>query len=366
MVMNTPQDEAIHILSELINDLTQPESDLKSILRRCQHICQLLDWTKQLEWFDRELNGYLQEIDRPDYRQIPGKLIWEPEGSKYDIIEWETEEGIYGHESNDLDEELATLDVWSGIDFIVNSVNIGYKALTDETKISHLRSGKQIKLRRVRSFPAVNFSWCLSAINRYAFDFASRAYTQLKYGSAIQDIWYEYRSNVEAKLIELGFHHHLNEIHNGLLEDNPEAWRSAVYECRSLLSDVANYLWRDQRSTYDHLPGGSSKGNLSVTEDKFANRIYAYLHQKGISGKQRKFMREEITRLAGSIRSLIGYQSKAHQPIQKEDARTIALSTYFLLGELVLKTDMKPIEEYGKPSIPDLRTNEENNNISSE
>lgn len=53
--------------------------------------------------------------------------------------------------------------------------------------------------------------------------------------------------------------------------------------------------------------------------------------------------------MAMSIRSLIELQSQAHGPVMKEDARSVAIATYFILGELVTKTDMQPIEKCGQP-----------------
>jgi hypothetical protein len=61
-------------------------------------------------------------------------------------------------------------------------------------------------------------------------------------------------------------------------------------------------------------------------------------------------MRYEIERLATSIRGLIALEGEAHAPIGREEGRTVALSTYFILGELALRTDLLPIEVYGPPA----------------
>jgi len=115
------------------------------------------------------------------------------------------------------------------------------------------------------------------------FDFASRSYTVLRYGNVLTDIWHDYRVAVDAALARMQLHKHLDAIQEGVRSDNPELQHAPGFACRNLLTDLAAYLWRDPRTTYDLLPGGQAKGEkLVVTADKFANRLRAYLHQKGL------------------------------------------------------------------------------------
>jgi hypothetical protein len=90
---------------------------------------------------------------------------------------------------------------------------------------------------------------------------------------------------------------------------------------------------------------------LDVTQGHTKNRIAAYLHQKGLSGTEGKYLRSEVERLVASIDSIISFQSAAHDPIDLQNARSIAISTYLLVGEIVTRTDLIPIKEYGNPKI---------------
>ena len=49
------------------------------------------------------------------------------------------------------------------------------------------------------------------------------------------------------------------------------------------------------------------------------------------------------------IETLNELDSKAHDVITLHDARTAAIGTYIILGELVTRTDMKPLIEYQSP-----------------
>ena len=203
-----------------------------------------------------------------------------------------------------------------------------------------MRKKSVLHLARKRSGSSVSgssqlrISVCLHEIERVTFNFASGTYVQLKYGDSITDIWTIYRKNVEVALNKLDLTNHLQAIQSGLQSENPELWRTAVLEYRNMLSDVANYLWKDPRPTYEHLSNRDHIGKMDVYPNKYANRLAAYLHQKGMTGIRGRYVRDEVERIAASIRSLVSFQAEAHDPIELVDARSVALGTYFILGEL--------------------------------
>lgn len=249
------------------------------------------------------------------------------------------------------DDEPATLEVFDGVHWLIGALASGYSEPTGETKIGRLHTMlHDIQLDRYRVFPPASFIRVEKAITTIVYDFACNSYVQFNYGNMISDIWNDYRVSVDAAIGNLGMDQHLKAIQTGLQTENPESWRAAVFECRNLLDEVANHLWQDERDYYEHLPG-TTKGRLDVSEGKSKNRFGAYPHQKGLYGTDAKFVRDKAERLWGSIGTLTEYQSKAHSPIGREQARSIALGTSFILGELTIKTDLQPIEKYGSPQI---------------
>jgi len=331
----TPQEEATQILSEVLGDLTSPSRDLKVVLRRCQHACELLGWEEFREWFQQELSGYPADAEVPQYRRIPGQLIWR-------------DKNLYTPGRHTDEKEDIVRETREGIDYLLAGARIGQREETGETEVAvSSGGGLQVISERVRLFRKMQFDLALNSLEQSAFNFASRSYTLLRYGNALSDIWTDYRSQVDATLQRLDLTHHLKAIESGLESDNSQAWRQAVWSCRDSLNDVANHLWRDPRKTYEYLQGADGKP-MSVVEGKFANRLGAYVHQKGMHGKRGKFLRAEVERLAESIRALAGLQGKAHEPVSREEARLVAIATYLVLGELATKTDMQPIEQYSQ------------------
>jgi hypothetical protein len=343
-----PQQEAISILREAIADLTSPDRDLTSIMRRCQHACEILGWEPAKAWFHQELNGYYPDTVLPPHRKIQGSRKWEFEGPLYEGIMYRSDESMHGLDPKVYDEEADVLEVRAGLSWFVSGAQHGYREPLSEKKKAPSPSGRdQVTLRRVRSFSAGSIAYSLSQIEKHVFDWVSASYVQLQYGNQVKDIWERRRAVVDAAIQNLGLANHLSAIQDGITRDNPESWRSAVFECRSLLNDVANHLWQDARDTYDYLPGSASNGKLDVRKDKFSNRLSAYLHQKSVTGTTGRFLRDEAERLSVSIRSLVAADSEAHSPIERPLAETVVLSTYFIIGELALRTDLEPITQYG-------------------
>ncbi len=348
------QEEAVQILGDVLHALTSSKHDLKVILRQCQHVCTLIGWKDALAWFQRELTGYPQDAALPLYRFVNGKVDWVLQGSIYEISTWAAETMI--NRPPDEDAILPpTLEVRTDIDTLLAAAQGGYREHTPQTKQQWSKKlGRAVTLVAVKDYPAFSFAGCVATIESHTFNWASNAYVVLRHGNVLGEIWADYRKQVDASLGSLGFANHMEAINRGIQSDNPEEWRNAVLGCRNLLSDLADHLWHDPRPTYEHLPGtdkdGKRTSKMSVSKGMSKNRLRAYLHQKGLCGTRGEFLSGEIERLADSVSALIAYQSTAHAPITRDDARSIALGTYFIIGEFVIRTDMQPIQQYGKPA----------------
>lgn len=344
-----PQGDAIELLSGVLQELLLPERDLQSVLRRCYHACQLLDWGDSRDWFYRELNGYPNLDSVPMYRHVPGRISWRPSAGLLVAHDWAVED-LFSTEQKDHGEPT-TLVVFAELHWLLKAAQSGYVEITGETRGEYLRRrDAYITMEQIRVFTAADFARVVTRIESATYTFASDAYRLLKYGDVVSDVWQGYRRQVDRVLAQLGFTEHLEAIHTGLQSGNPQGWRNAVFGCRNVLTDAAAYLWQDKRKTYSHLNNAEGRA-IKVTAEKFANRLGAYLHQKGLTGTSGKFMRDEVERLAGSIRSLVAYQSEAHAPIAEHAARSIAVATYVILGELATRTDMRPITKYGTPAV---------------
>jgi hypothetical protein len=74
------------------------------------------------------------------------------------------------------------------------------------------------------------------------------------------------------------------------------------------------------------------------------------MHQKGFRGSSGTFFRRELDTQYSAIEALYAIQSRAHDDVvTAAEARSTALATIFVIGELVTKTGLEPLAEYGQP-----------------
>jgi hypothetical protein len=349
--MMDPKEEAIQYLSEVIHDLTSTNPDLKNALRKCQHACDLLGWTQQRDWFKTELGGYSNQ-DQPSHRFISGVASWRLMGGFQERLDRATD-AVFHDEEWLIQKETVTSYAFGSLDWILSVSNTGAYELTGEVKdVWPKRGGTPYKVERIAEYPPHTFQQVLKQIEKMVFDFASASYVTVKYQQVIGGIFSYYQNQVDLWLQNISLKNQMDAIQSGLKSSNPADWQQAVLGCRTLLTAVANYLWQDPRETYEHLPG--KDGKLKVTSDLPKNRLSAYIHQKGFrQTKEGLFLKEELESWATTMRSLYDWQSKAKSITPTlEEARSVALSTVFIIGEIVIKTDRQPITEYSNPAHP--------------
>lgn len=344
--VSSSQDEAIDILKEVLDNFFSSQAiDLKNVLRRCVHVCEILNWNEQLTWFQDELFGYPSGVELPGYRKaIRGRIVWRATGGIDTVIAKviEDEHRLKGEPT-----EYTEMDVWSGIDWVLSASQWGYSESTGRKSSQYISyRHRDIETEEAKVYDKQAFQTILTSIENSVFNFVSKSYAVLRYGDVLQDIWEGYRTKVDEKLISIGFGGHIDTIKTGLNSNNPQDWKTAMWSCRDILRDVASYLWQDPRETYDHLKGKGKGGKLRVTQGDYVNRLGAYLHNKGTTGETGAYLRDEMERIYNSIQTLNKLDSKAHDVITLHDARTAAVGTYFILGELAIRTDMKPVTEY--------------------
>jgi hypothetical protein len=346
------KEEALKLAEQALELCSTPGHDTLGVLRLGYRISELLQWPTAKDWFWRELQGYPADVDPPWYRKgVQGSLEWR-------VPELPQETAIHvGHFGIGVPQNsaVAIQDLHHGVGWLAASAIDGYQERTGATSVHSAPAplDRMYTIYQTRNFPAVAFRRVLALIEDEAFRWLSNVQASLRYGGTLGDAWGLYTRVVDEKLPQLGLAPHYLTIDVGLRSSNPQDWRAALWSCRDLLHDLAGYLWRDPNPTYKHLPGKGKDGGLDVTESHYVNRIGAYLHQKLGGSTTREYLATEADRIYASIDKLSDFASKAHSGAPAyEDLRTAALSTYFLVGELVLRTDMVPVEVASDVTVP--------------
>jgi hypothetical protein len=288
------------------------------------------------------LDGFTVDQALPGYRKgVQAYITWRAHTMKADAKLLITENGA-GRPTR----TPTIQDVRYGVAQLVAASGRGLFTRTGREDTRYLPSWHEdVPVEEVQVLPEESIAMVLQGLHNTLFTYASQAYTLLRFGDAVGDVWREYRSRVDQALARIGLQGCLDAIRGGLESNEPERWRQAMWSCRDLLQGLAAYLWQDDRGTYPHLKNEKERP-IAVTPDKYLNRLAAYLHQKGVTGTVGAYLRAELDRINSSIHALNELYSEAHEPVSREDARLAAVTVYTLLGELVARTDMVPVERY--------------------
>lgn len=326
--------QAARVLGEIVTAIASGNADLVGVLRKAYFACGLAGpgWELWQQWFQRELEGYLADAPLPDYRRgVPGESWWDAMGSYVAV-----RRALRGEAKQS---EPTTMDCPYGLTEVLRWAQSGLRIPSGERR----RIDRDHHEEWVTLYGPAGFQHIARVVEQMTYRFATSAYTTLTYGDALQGIWEGYRTTVEATLSQLGFDRQFESIRDGIASDNPQSWRNAMWACRDVLRDLAAHLWRDSQKTYAALTGANGKP-LVVDESKYVNRLLAYLHFKGETGGAGAYLKAEIERIVSSLHTLNDLDSKAHNPVTKQDARLAAIGTYTILGEFIARTDMQPVE----------------------
>ncbi len=339
--MTTRNAQAAQLLSEVVSAIASGNTDLVAVLRKAYFACGLAGWADWQQWFQCELEGYPAGLPLPDYRRgVPGQATWVA-ANAYAVAAVVARGMVQGEAEPP---QPMTMDCPYGMADVLMWAQAGVRVPSGERR--HIDRGHYEEW--VTTFGPEGFQRVAQAVENTTFRLATSAYTTLTYGDALQSIWEGYRATVEATLSQLGLDKHFETIRDGVASNNPQSWRNAMWASRDVLRDLAAYLWRDRRKTYDTLTGTNGKP-LVVDESKYVNRLLAYLHRKGETGTAGAYLAAEIERIVSSLHALNDLDSKAHAPVTRQDARLAAIGTYTILGELIARTDMQPVENQDVP-----------------
>jgi hypothetical protein len=340
--VSTAQEEALGIFAAVVDDLTTGGVELNSTLRRCIHAARLLGWQDNVSWLNAELNGFAADQALPPYRRsVPAYTQWV--AHTLDAIA----KLVVTEQHGDKPTKTWThRDLRVGVAQLKTGAEKGLVWRTGNEDTRHLKTWDQdVPVHEVLVMPKESVAQVVEGLENALFSYASEAYSVLRLGDSVGDIWRDFRNRVDEALARIGLQAHLEAIRTGLESDNPEQWRQAMWACRDLLRDLAAHLWQNSHKTYPYLK--NDKGApIAITSDKYVNRLMAYLHQKGVTGTAGAYLRAELERINSSIQTLNKLYNEAHEPVTLDDARLAAVTVYTLLGEFVARTDMQPVLEY--------------------
>ncbi|MEX1195743.1 MAG: hypothetical protein WD904_12870 [Dehalococcoidia bacterium] len=329
------KDEATQLLKDVVARLSGSEPDVALSLRTAAHVCNLMGWADPLKWLTGEIKGYANAETAPEYRRVVAYETWRPDSTR-GVIEQAV---MKSHGYGDNERKRVPWILTGGIESLLATAEHGRIVNSGPDEERYFGIKKRAMMGRLTTIvDAQQAQNSVQKLRNTVFEWASRNYAALQLGDIVGDIFSDYRSRVDARLSELGLTAHLEAISGGLTSSNPQDWRQATYGVRDALRDLAKHLWQVNGDVYPFLENDDGKP-IRVTEDKYVNRLWAYLHAKGVTGSTGVYLRA----LLRWLHALDDIASKAHEGVTLEEARMTVVGLYTAIGELSLRTDMQPL-----------------------
>lgn len=145
----------------------------------------------------------------------------------------------------------------------------------------------------------------------------------------------EVRQETDKKLMQLDdrVFSEIESLRNNLASDNPADWSKVGHSCRSILTLLADRVYPASKIPYKTRDGKPH----SVTEDKYLNRLWAFIDSKATSKDDNNLLKVEIEMLGNNLDTLnerickLEHDSKS----QKITAKMIAIKTYLLISDIL-------------------------------
>lgn len=302
------QSKSEHILElakELLDDIELSRLSAEPLLLKVSRLARLIGSEKIKYWINLEMKGY--NSSNPislKYMGLTGR--W---------IKKDTNEGYWGalaqHEATIEAENIKlrtmTTPYTGGNAAIVLMNMYNNQLLSASNKISTLSGIKSKVLAHLHSF-------------------VSDVYYEKEFDSLAESIFEKYKSEVDT-LISANCGNVLEQIPSvmsRLAEGDKESISQALTTVRRIIDAFADSIFPPSDAT---IRMGDNDVTLGV--NKHQNRINAFVHQRIKSKSRKTKIRQNLTNLYDRV------STGVHNDVSAEEAKSLFLSTYLLLGEIL-------------------------------
>ena len=303
------QNKSEHIselVKELLDDIELNRISVEAILLKTSRLARFVDSYETQRWIYFEMNGY-DDLTDPlalKYINITGRIVDKTKGTFYNVPV-------------------------SQLDATLNAENIKLR----ETKVPDT-SGEWAY--RVMHMYAQNLETITKNISHYSgirskviaqlHSFISNIFYEKEFDNLSETIFEKYKSDVDT-LISVHCGKVLQQIPSvmaRLSENENESISQALVTIRRIIDSFADSIYPPSDKTIEI--GGNT---ISLDASKHQNRINAFVNEKIESSSRKTKIRQNLSNL------YIRVSSGVHNDVTAEEAKSLFLNTYLLLGEIL-------------------------------
>lgn len=302
------QSKSEHILElakELLEDIELSRLSAESLLLKVSRLARWVGSEEIKYWINLEMKGYNSSNDISlKYMGITGR--------------WVNREELTGY-WGPLAQQEATLE----------AQNIKLKSMsTPDTSGDWAFRVMQMYQEQMVSTTKYISTLCgiKSRVLAHLHNFVSEVYYEKEFDSLSESIFERYKSEVDTLISVLcdDVLHQIPSVMSRLAEGDSESISQALSTIRRIIDSFADSIFPPTEETINI--GGN---DVSLGANKHQNRINAFVHQRIESKSRKTKIRQNLSNLYDRVSTGI------HNDVTAEEARSLFLNTYLLLGEVL-------------------------------
>jgi hypothetical protein len=302
------QSRSEHILElakELLDDIELSRLSAESLLLKASRLARWVGSDEIKYWINLEMKGYNSSNDISlKYMGITGRWTDREKGKGY----W-----------GPLAQQEAALE----------AQNIKLRSLsTPDTSGDWAFRVMQMHQQQMAS--TTNYISTLSGIKSrvlaHLHNFVSEVYYEKEFDSLSESIFERYKSDVDTLISEHcgDVLQQIPSVMSRLAEGDTESISQALNTVRRIIDSFADSIFPPTEETINM--GGNE---VTLGANKHQNRINAFIHQRIDSKSRKTKIRQNLSNLYDRV------STGVHNDVTAEEARSLFLNTYLLLGEVL-------------------------------
>jgi hypothetical protein len=340
----------LELSDEILSNFETDETPFEKILLKCKRLARLRDDIDALKWFTLELFGFREEnmplgISEADFTkslQLSGRSFYLKDPPKKEIgfkywtssvteIEATIETNLIALQNLKPPEQFTPAITRTSYD----SMHLGptsNESVVEKYQdvLNSLNVSMAAHLRTIQSEKGV-----LSKIKNNIYSYVMKINQQLKFENITESVFQKTKENVDKMLFRICPDAMKNFLaaYGRLESNNPAEWSQALSSCRNVLKDFADYVFPAQKEQYELCSGEK----LDVTDDKYKNRLLAFIDGKS-TGNKGRLLKARFSDLSSRIRSLHDLLSQGthdEKDITLLDVNICVIDTYLLIGSML-------------------------------
>lgn len=322
---NVIREESYILAEEILKDLDLSRLPLSNIVLKTGRLARLLNDFDTEKVFEYEASGYpgIEGVGiAPDVWQcakLADRISKDAEGK-----ETATTLSITAMEARIDANKLALANT--------TDPNISISSANPNQFVSTVGHGNaQQRMNFINTISS--FSEALSKRRTYIYQYVKKAYIQLKFTALTTSVWASIKDKTDCLINELipEETQKLTAIYEGLNDENPEKWATALTSCRRMIKALADKLYPASEKS---IQKGDKK--IKITEDAFINRLMCYIEENSDSQTLNRISNSDLRYIGDRLDSIYSQTCKGtHDNISKEEAEKCFLRTYIIVGDIL-------------------------------